>query len=993
MANALLDPQQDDSTNSSSNDNSGGIYQTRGNEPSSTTGEPLNNKDKSAPDRNDLYRAEKNPSNNLIAPGSPQDSPAEAQAEGVGGRSWYKRDPAKEKNKTQSPRRWLFTKRRAALGGGVFGAIVAAIFFLYFSGPFQFIHIAQLLDQFHFSAQTDQSDDRMFKIARYIRYRHTGNIEKTRMGLVGNAFADRIETRFNASGIESRYSAVFGFKEGYVVDPQKLAKTDFSRLQGKGPTELKAYFDKSFPGISTSIEDGKLVINSQNVGYFKQRSLSKTMVRAAGYSKLTSSIRARVMGKRDGVTWHPIRKLDNKILATAEARYLQWKKDRVKTINEGAATKVDTQDDAAEDKNATQEAKDGAASAKASADSTIHDGEATSADLATGDSEAVPKYSTKLKFGLHGLAAAGILCVARSLADNADNIKQQQVNLPLIRQAVEMMSIGSQAQSGQDMDSQQLGFYDKQLHGKDSSNTESSWDQGRTFQTYLGNPEAEKLPVDETLKHIGEGSPFDIFKIGGVAGTIMGGFCSTPGQIIVTAISFFTGPIAASVNLAASYALAPAILNPLAHWLAGDAVNVFAVGADFGNNLNYGAQLAANGVAISGGGGPLKAEDASKLVSYENLQAQQDFQNHNVAYKLFNRSDPHSAIAKAIDRTSPGVSQNVNNVAGFFLNFGHSFSSLPKLFSGTARAATPGIYDYGFPTFGFSIDEMNDPQLQNPFANADDVVNNVLPTHPEYLDKASNCFGVSIDPDTYDIASWGDQEPKYTDIAHHGCDDQSEDWRKVRFYIFDTQTLASSECYEGDDHACADLGFSNEAANVASSTEAQAEPPVGGSLPSGTAKELATQLKVYVDGGKILCLSSGCPDIVDTAKGISIKKASCYVDNLDPRVLGMLLKLVQAGHTFILSALCTDHPSNPNSLHHLGKAVDFNTIDSTFMGPNDVPWDQSKINAGKKLDQDIASVMPKSTGFGQIQCHPTFDFLNGFNTFDDACHHQHVQVE
>jgi hypothetical protein len=87
-------------------------------------------------------------------------------------------------------------------------------------------------------------------------------------------------------------------------------------------------------------------------------------------------------------------------------------------------------------------------------------------------------------------------------------------------------------------------------------------------------------------------------------------------------------------------------------------------------------------------------------------------------------------------------------------------------------------------------------------------------------------------------------------------------------------------------------------------------------------------------------------------------------------------------------------------LHHQGKAADFNTIDGVFIGPNDAPWDSTKLSAAKKLDQDIVSFMPKgssateSIGFGQEtgRCHPHFDFLDGYNIFDDACHHQHVQV-
>jgi hypothetical protein len=168
-----------------------------------------------------------------------------------------------------------------------------------------------------------------------------------------------------------------------------------------------------------------------------------------------------------------------------------------------------------------------------------------------------------------------------------------------------------------------------------------------------------------------------------------------------------------------------------------------------------------------------------------------------------------------------------------------------------------------------------------------------------------------------------------------------------------------------------------------------------GTLPTGSAQDLATKLVKYLDNGTVSCnggQGSSCPDIRKTASGQSIKNSSCYVDKLDPTLVGMLLGLAQMGHKFVLSAICSDHGSNPSSLHHQGKAADFNVIDGVFMGPNDAPWTGNKITAGKKLDQDVASFMPKSTGFGQVQCHPTFDFLSSFVTFSDACHHQHIQV-
>jgi hypothetical protein len=175
-----------------------------------------------------------------------------------------------------------------------------------------------------------------------------------------------------------------------------------------------------------------------------------------------------------------------------------------------------------------------------------------------------------------------------------------------------------------------------------------------------------------------------------------------------------------------------------------------------------------------------------------------------------------------------------------------------------------------------------------------------------------------------------------------------------------------------------------------------------GSLPTGTASQLATQLGQYINNGSIKCTNSAgannfnCSDITNTANGVSIKTGGCDVNALSPALLGMLLELVKMGHTFILSAICSDHGDTGTGSpgHSTGQAADFNTIDGTFMGPDDVPWSQAKITAGSKLDQDITSFMPPgSVGFGQIQCHPPFDFLSGYITFDDTCHHQHVQVE
>lgn len=181
-------------------------------------------------------------------------------------------------------------------------------------------------------------------------------------------------------------------------------------------------------------------------------------------------------------------------------------------------------------------------------------------------------------------------------------------------------------------------------------------------------------------------------------------------------------------------------------------------------------------------------------------------------------------------------------------------------------------------------------------------------------------------------------------------------------------------------------------------------PAATGSLPTGSAQDLAKQLVPYVNKGKIQCLSSGCPDIVNTANGKSIKTGACLVDSLQPGLLGLLVGLAQMGHTFILSALCSDH-STPDgiTLHQGGRAADFNTIDGVFMGPSaTTPWSGAKIKVGEKLDQDAASLIPnkKQLQFGQVgagsgypACHPAWSFQSGYTTYPDGCHHQHLAVE
>ena len=168
-----------------------------------------------------------------------------------------------------------------------------------------------------------------------------------------------------------------------------------------------------------------------------------------------------------------------------------------------------------------------------------------------------------------------------------------------------------------------------------------------------------------------------------------------------------------------------------------------------------------------------------------------------------------------------------------------------------------------------------------------------------------------------------------------------------------------------------------------------------GSLPSGSAQDIAKQLLKYTADGTISCnlQARNCPDIANTASGTRIG-GECAAGTLDARVVGTILVLAQKGYKLILSSICSDH-YNDGLQHPKGKGFDINFIngvwinnggESGFWGPN-TPW--GPLTEG--VTREIVSVAAKdNVGIGQVQCRPNWPFMKGINTFPDNCHHIHV---
>ncbi|HSW78725.1 MAG TPA: hypothetical protein VLF88_01755 [Candidatus Babeliales bacterium] len=884
-------------------------------------------------------------------------------------------------------------RRYAIFGGGMLGTIIALILFLTLSsGPLQFIHIAQQMMQFHFSHQQDAGDDRMGRIYRYARA--GGQAGETRVGYLGSKMHANILTDLEKIGLKPDYVGLAGAYEGFTID----RSSPNSPFNGMSDEELQAALQEKGVNVKEISFDGEKAKVSVK-GYINQRRSLGFLASQAGESKIPTALRVRIMSRYGLVSWHPMKILDKKLNQSLADRYTKWRADQEDNLKNGVKDTV-TLDETTGSQGTDEKGKPIPLSPedKATAAAAPKNPETTKNVLGSlRDSKGI---------GIAGglAAASGVACSLKAVNDNIGAIRYAQVVEPLIRMGMEAVTVGSQIMTGQEVDPDALSFLSKNLNQVDSKgNNISSWNDAKSIQHEQGH--SGGIDMDQGTKDILAGQ--QIGWLGWTKKLDGTGICTGVGQAITGIVSVGLGILSGETistlsGIVVNATLSSKVIDWASNLLSGNAINVLATGPEWGNDVNYGSRLAANSMSLQFGGTALDNTESAQLDAAQAAKSRSEFGSKNISYRLFNPYDQRSAISKVIDGSSPSFTQNINKFATGLVHFGNLTAGASKLFSSKAAAADQ--YDYGFPEYGFSEADLNNPLVADPYANADQAAVILDGANGDtYLQKAKSCFGVDIkqvpNPNDSTKKLWdvvpadSPVNPYDPDKYHSDCKhptDQGinqDDWLRLRFFIFDTGVMEGYACHKGDELSCTNDGVDSSPADSSSSQEG------GGTLPDGNAKELSSQLMKYVKNGKVTCLSSGCPDIRDTASGKSIKYGSCNVDTLDPSLVGMLLELAQMGHTFFLSAVCTDHASNPTSLHHQGKAADFNFIDGVFMGPSPTEaWSPAKIAAASKLDRDITSFMPKSTGFGQQQCHAEFDFLKGFDLFDDDCHHQHVQV-
>lgn len=793
------------------------------------------NKGRGAPDRDELADQEKG------QPGREKAADASAGREKDRlGRGY--RPSSQDEGKSRF--RNLFNTRRKKIlgGGGIAGTIIGLFFgFSVLQGPFQFIHFAQLLRGFHLTSQEDAGDDRVGRFYRFVR--SSGDFGETRVGWLGSKMKTKMLADLDRIGLKPEYGGYKTFR-GFTIDtenpnsPYKDMNKDQvrARLAEKGITE------------GVKVEGNKVFVDADK-GYFKQTRALRAMVSELGYGKISTAIRVRPLQKYGLVTWHPLKRLDKKLNKTVAEAYEKWKADREEKIKKGTQIgEIDPEkaqlDDGETDRNGNKNLKD------VSQPKTTLPPEKTSSVL----TEIQGSKSLKITGGV--AAAVGVVCVVKAVNDNIGEIRKINIIDPLIRIGTGILTIGQQIMSGQDVDQDTLSFVKKSFDGV---STKGKWSgtgakadakkDGSTSAFSAASIQAESgqkqngLDIDEGIKENIAGPPPSW--LSWTREEPIRTICSTAGGIITgiisAAVSVISGGIVSFIGGTIVSALAaPLAIDKISHLVAGQVVNVAAVGAEFGNYANYGLRLMGNAVALMMGGGELSKAQENALRADERQERLAEFRSQSLGHRLFNPYDPDSAVSKLIDSSQPGISNNIASLGNFFINGGKSLLKIGDIFTSKAKADEKIDYDYGFPKYGFSKEDLGNPLVEDPYENADAAAQILNSSNGQkYRDRAKKCFGVEIkklpeaeannkelwnvlpadtQANPYDPYNYPKDCGKTVVASSQEIPPSDPNWLRIRFFIFDTGVIEGWACFNDDETSCQNNGFESITSTSTSGT-------------------------------------------------------------------------------------------------------------------------------------------------------------------------------
>ncbi len=760
-------------------------------------------------------------------------------------------------NKKLSLKSWT-RKKTATLavtavigGGGIFG-------FSILQGPFQLVHLSQILQSNMRSGEND-TDMRVRGIYKWIR---TGDAGHTRIGRVGEFIIKKQTAKWAKMGIDVETGPRFGTSQKIKMDLSK-SENPFHKYNGLSKATVADRLAKEFPGldakdIKVDFSNGRNASVSIDVSKLKNPTADLHKLTSPDTSKIVAYGQKRVLKKFFGERlFHKfMRSNDAKATATAEANAAQENQDERKKNIHKAAEQARQKENRQETRGKVMELK------------------GKIGDMAG-------KKGVKLA-GAGAMGGVSMLCLVKDLSEIVPEynkaFRDDSVNA-----AMDMISLGSQVQSGDDLSMSQVGGVVQNFEGKDGK---SIW-SAKALQATSGKTKPTGEDFDDSMKqaYSGDSKWYTVNEYVEKAIPAENFTCSGPVQLALTA-----GEIGLVVAASAATGGAAGVAWQAAKgaaWAVGGAVvmnlAIKTITPDFqppevisgalgGNFIAYGAREAANVSARAQGGTELSNSESAMVDKQIVENSQKEFSQKSFFARMFDVNDYRSLASMSIDQINVRP-QSMLSYLGSSLNFSNLISGISSTVSSKASAAN-NDYSWGFNRYGLKQSVLNDSKYEDPIGNAEKALA-AIKADPGLADRMKKCFGVELneEQDGFTATEMPDQNDK--DYADAKCADNNETWNRISLAIFDDSVVTSLACYEADDSNPED----------AEGTEACQEINGGQQPQQATATEVVGEkidiANIRKDSDKISC-ASGTKDLGvkdGYTQGKKVKIRICEIPN------------------------------------------------------------------------------------------------------------------
>jgi len=656
--------------------------------------------------------------------------------------------------------------------GGILGGAYIAV-------PLKATHDAMQL----LKPMENEESDSEVRITRLWAFARSGEIGETRVGWLGSYSARKSAAKFKNLGFEVTEKTGGGRASKVTYDMSKYSPGEnTAKAADRLAKELgvpREYvkvdpLDTKFPGGKVRVEtpDGKALPTKASRAMYKD--IAKKTYGSQKLGRVVTAYKLRPVIKYNGAfsKLHPIKALQVATLDKTTA----WDKAR-------KAKKVERSEKA----------------------------KARIAELKS-------KYGPNLKPIAGAALAQQALCIAKDSAYQASLASNENVVMPARNEALESISLDSQWKSGDDFNNQQFGTILNSHNDKNGVGLGAS----RAMSALQNNGKGVGEDLDPEIKAAFKSENWGA-SIESVINNYAGGewVCSNAGQAVGAGVGIiaviaaaptggaslvaYTGFTAASA--AATIVAVNAVTGLIQEMVSGEQLTQEVAGAYGGSIKAFGARSLAEASYVSKGGAEVPGTNDKIFYDEVRDNKVQAFKEKSFASRTFDIQNPDSMAGKLFQRTDVSSSGSLNNLARTAVSLpGSVGKNLAAMFSAKAFAEGTPDYDWGFPLYGFTREDFYNPIVEDPYDNAERAIQ-LIKSSDAIKDRAKTCFGVEFTQD--EGGRWytkpvdnpdGDPElmvitstAKYHDA---NCAEKSDDWLRVRMFIFDSTALEAYTCLE-----------------------------------------------------------------------------------------------------------------------------------------------------------------------------------------------------